>query len=172
MATIAVRESTPDDVPGVRRVARRGWEAAYGDVLDPATIERALEEWYAPAFVRESVERADVVHLVAVDESGRDGAVVGYTGGWVPDADDPERGVVGTLYVDPDRWGAGIGTRLFERALDALRGQGVTRVTIRVLAENAVGRSFYESRGFEVAAESADDLFGETRPAVTYASEI
>jgi GNAT superfamily N-acetyltransferase len=105
------------------------------------------------------------------DEGGEDGAVVGDAGGWVPDADDPER-VVGALYVDPDRWGAGIGTRLFERALDALREQGVTRVTIRVLAENAVGRSFYESLGFEVAAESAEDLFGETRPAVTYASEI
>ncbi|PSQ10572.1 hypothetical protein BRC98_05090, partial [Halobacteriales archaeon QS_7_68_65] len=117
-----------------------------------------------------------------------DGAVIGYVGGGVPEDD---RGAVGALYVDPDRRGeghaseasvstgdehsessGGIGTRLFERELDALAERGATRVTIRVLAANTLGRSFYESRGFEVVETSEDDLFGETRAAVTYAREI
>ena len=165
MADVTVHESTPEDVPGIRYIARRGWEAAYGDFLAAATIERAMDEWYASDTVRGQVEREAVAHFVAVE----DGEVVGYVGGGISEG---ERGAVWTFYVDPDRWGEGIGTRLFERELDALRERGATYVTIRVLAANAVGRSFYESQDFEVAEEGRDDLFGKSQPAVTYAGDI
>lgn len=165
MADVTVRESTPADAAGIQRIARRGWSAAYGDLLDRETIERAMDEWYAAESVRGQIEREDVAHFVAVENE----AVVGYVGGGVSEG---EHGAAWTFYVDPDRWDGGVGSRLFERELDALRNRGVTRVTIRVLAENAVGRSFYESRGFEVAEKGIDDIFGETRPAVTYAGGI
>ena len=184
MAGVTVRQSMPTDVAGIQRVARRGWEAAYGELLAEETIERAMNEWYAGESIREQITGGDVAHFVACEPprvsngaSGKqrdpravaDGAVIGYVGGGVPEDD---RGAVGALYVDPDRWGEGIGTRLFERELDALAERGATRVTIRVLAANTLGRSFYESRGFEVVETSEDDLFGETRAAVTYAREI
>lgn len=183
MAGVTVRQSMPADVSGIQRVARRGWEAAYGDFLAETTIERAIDEWYASEGVREQITRGDVAHFVACetnDGAGRasgdqtdPGAVeeriVGYVGGGIPE---DERGSVGALYVDPDRWEEGVGTRLFERELDALAERGASRVTIRVLAANTIGRSFYESQGFEVVETGEDDLFGETRAAVTYARDI
>lgn len=165
MTDVSVRETTVEDVPEIRNVARRGWTAAYGDFLAEATIEHAMDEWYASETVRGQVEREEIAHFVAAGN----GEIVGYVGGGISDG---ESGAVWTFYVDPSRWDEGIGTRLFEHELDALRERGVTRVTIRVLAENAVGRSFYESRGFEVIEESEDDLFGEQQPAVTYAGDI
>ncbi|WP_049901748.1 GNAT family N-acetyltransferase [Halococcus agarilyticus] len=185
MAGVTVRQSAPADVAGIQRVARRGWEAAYGEFLAVATVERAMDEWYASESVREQIVDGGVAHFVACEtgdvSEGTDGKrtdpraveqVVGYVGGGIPDANEPGRGAVWTFYVDPDRWGRGIGTRLFERELDALRERGATRVTIRVLAANAVGRSFYESQAFEVVERGEDDLFGETRAAVTYARDI
>ncbi|EMA42441.1 GNAT family N-acetyltransferase [Halococcus saccharolyticus] len=186
MAGVTVRQSTPVDVAGIQRVARRGWAAAYGDFLAEGTIDRAMDEWYASERVREQITRGDVAHFVACETGDVSGSVsgertdpraveeqvVGYVGGGIPDTNERERGAVWTFYVDPDWWGEGIGTRLFERELDALRERGASRVTVRVLAANTVGRSFYESQGFEVAETGEDDLFGETRAAVTYARDI
>ena len=212
---VSVRASRPGDVDAIRRVARRSWTAAYGDFLDPETVEAAMREWYAPDAVRALVEREDVPHVVAVVERGRpsgrepdsdpdpgpgpvrepepapdpgatagsrseagsppgrarvpaaaDGArLVGYGGGGVEDG----VGGLGALYVDPDWWGAGVGTRLLAAVTAALRERGVDRVEARVLAANEVGRAFYEARGFEPVREATTTLFGETVLEVTYA---
>jgi hypothetical protein len=45
MADVTIREATVEDVSGVQQVARAGWAAAYGDILQTETIERAMEEW-------------------------------------------------------------------------------------------------------------------------------
>ncbi|WP_254543007.1 GNAT family N-acetyltransferase [Halomarina pelagica] len=161
MTDVTVRPATPDDVPGIRRIARRGWEAAYGGFLADDTIERALAEWYDPAFVRVAIERDGTIYRVAV----ADGEVVGYATAGVDGTD----GHLTSLYVDPGRWGEGIGTRLLEAIRDRLRERGAERLEIRVLAENEVGRGFYESRGFEPVEEAETDLFGASRREVVYA---
>lgn len=80
MASVTVRQSLPEDVPDIRRIARRGWEAAYGDFLAAETIERAMDEWYAGDTIHEQITRGgDVAHFVAVGEG-----IVGYVGGGNP----------------------------------------------------------------------------------------
>ena len=44
MAGVTVRQSTPADVAGIQRIARRGWEAAYGEFLADATIESLVTD--------------------------------------------------------------------------------------------------------------------------------
>lgn len=162
---VTVRAATPDDVPGIQRVARRGWSGVYGDFLDDVTIERAMDEWYATESVRAAIERDDVAYFVATDRD----AVVGYVNA---SRGEGNRGTIGTFYVDPARWNEGIGTRLFEHALDALRERGVTRIRIEVFERNAVGRAVYESWGFAVVKRDDESLFGETASVVTYAGDI
>ena len=158
MPTVSVREAQPRDVSGIRHVARRGWQATYGDegLLSSETIETTLQEWYAPESVREQIEREDVGYFVAVD----DGAVRGYAAGGPGDRADV--GVLAAIYVHPDDWGEGIGSRLCDRVESFLAERGIDTLRIRVLAENEIGVRFYRSRGYEVAAEGEVEL-GEDR---------
>ncbi|MFD1513206.1 GNAT family N-acetyltransferase [Halomarina rubra] len=165
---VTIREATRDDVPGIRRVAREGWHAAYDEFLDETTIERVLDRWYGPASVERAVTDPDAVYLVAEPTDSTDRNVVGYVSGR---AQTDRYGSGKSFYVAPERWGEGIGSALFERLLDSLRAASVERVEFEVLAANEQARGFYESRGFDAVGESEDDLFGEVHPVVVYARD-
>jgi len=161
-----VRAATPADVPGIRRVARAGWHAAYGDLMSAETIDGTLSEYYAPEVVERGVTAEGVVYLVAVAEE----RVVGYASG-----SDAERGPgaeLGTIYVDPDRWGEGIGSRLFGSLRARLRERGYERVRATVLAENDAGLPFYEARGFERVEKREAVVGGESHRALVMAREL
>lgn len=55
-------------------------------------------------------------------------------------------GWIGNLVVDRDHRGAGIGSRLFDRALSALRARGVSTIW---LTASPAGKTIYEKRGFQ-----------------------
>lgn len=156
MSDVTVRPADPGDVSDVQRVARRGWHAAYEDVLSAETIEAKLEEWYDRATIREYVEREDVGYFVATV----DGQVLGYASGGP--SDERDVGFLGAIYVDPDRWGQGIGSRLLDRVESFLADQGYERLRFRVLAENDVGKGFYRSRGYEALERVETELGAET----------
>lgn len=152
-----IREATVDDAEVVRRVAEASWHAAHDHVLGSEAVERLLDRWYAPDDLRESIERPEAPMFVAVS----DGEVVGFAQGG-PSEEGPADAVVGRIYVHPDRWGDGYGSRLLDRLFDAFRDEGHESVWLAVLADNEVGRSFYESRGFAVHEERTVDLAGRT----------
>ncbi len=57
-------------------------------------------------------------------------------------------GHVARLYVDPDRWGRGIGTVLYETAIADLRASGFCAATLWVLEDNHRARRWYERLGW------------------------
>ena len=150
-----VRPATLDDVDGIRRVAEAGWEAAYGDILAPETRARCLAEWYSPEAVERAVTEPSVGYFVAVDDG-----VVGYASGDVTRTESVGR--LSSLYVHPDRWGDGVGTRLLDAVETNLADRGASEMRILVLAENAVGVEFYRSRGFEQVETRRTTLAGES----------
>jgi len=152
MTDVRVREAKPDDVAGILNVARRGWHATYGDILGEETIAAALDEWYDPESTAEAIEREDIGYFVAVEER-----VVGYVSG----SSNAERATLGAIYVDPERWGEGFGTRLLARFERFCRDRDCEAIELHVLSENDVGGTFYRSRGFEPVAEEQTELFGE-----------
>jgi ribosomal protein S18 acetylase RimI-like enzyme len=136
-----VREATTEDVPAIRRVAERSWEADYPDIVSRETASEGVEQWYGSERVHEELARAETGLLVA--EEGDD--VVGFAhavwGG--------EAGTVLRLYVDPDHRRAGVGGELLAATVARLLDEGVDRVKATVLAENDPGNAFYEAHGFE-----------------------
>lgn len=162
---VEVRPATPDDAAAIRRVAEAAYRATYVDIVGADGVERLLAAWYDPEDLSERLAAEDgATTYVAVD-----GEVVGYAGAVVPESENGESDRVGhlpTLYVHPDRWGEGIGGRLFDRAREHVAARGGTAMRIRVFAENDVGRRFYEDRA-TLLGEEEDDLAPLKRSART-----
>jgi ribosomal protein S18 acetylase RimI-like enzyme len=160
-----IREATPDDVPTVRSVARESWLKAYADVVPESVIEEAVAEWYADETMTRIVGDDEQVCLVAVDDRSGDEELIGFAHG----ATDGDEGDVLRLYVHPDRWHEGIGTALLEAMERRLTDMGAERMQAMVLADNEMGKAFYEDRGFEKVGEAETQLDGTTRTENVYA---
>ncbi|WP_254765843.1 GNAT family N-acetyltransferase [Salinilacihabitans rarus] len=142
--TRPIRPATTDDAASIRDVARESWHAAYDAFLGEETVEETIDEWYARDQLRESI--ADDGARVFVAEGAS--TLVGFVHAG-PAREEPSVAHLVRLYVRPGMWGEGVGSALLERAETALREDGYDRLRLVVLADNEVGVSFYESRGFE-----------------------
>lgn len=171
----AVRDRA--DVRGMDRVNRRAWRVAYADVLtddlldrEPATDAQldarleAIESWTGAEFV-----------AVDGDETGSDatgdGAVVGYAiARWGTDTKpfvDASDAGLKEVYVDPERWGEGVGSALVERVERAVPDE-YDGLVLSMLAGNDRARRFYESRGFVETGAWDDEMGGETYDTVLF----
>lgn len=61
---------------------------------------------------------------------------------------DGRRGYIHHLAVHPDYRKRGIGRRLAEATLEALRAEGINKVHLFIFNDNAAGIKFWESRGW------------------------
>lgn len=147
---VRYRRATPGDAPAVREVARRSWHAAYDALVGPETVAETVDEWYDPSDLSEQI-RAATCFRVAESDDG----VVGFVHGEY-DGEDPA--ALPRLYVHPGHWDAGAGTALLSSTEDTLREAGARGLELSVLADNDIGRSFYESRGFESVDRESSNL--------------
>jgi ribosomal protein S18 acetylase RimI-like enzyme len=151
MAGASVRPARPEDAAAIRAVGRAAWHAAYDPIHGPGTVAELFDSWWSVEDLREGANDPDRILLVAAE----DGDVCGM----VDALPDPEReGVfrVARLYVHPDSWGEGHGTRLVDGLRERLP-EGAGRLRLAVLAENDTGTSFYESYGFERVDRRVDE---------------
>jgi ribosomal protein S18 acetylase RimI-like enzyme len=143
-----IREGGPDDAEALCDLTATVWRAAYVDVLGEETVEEHLAAWYDTATVRSYFGEPAVSVYVAGDP------VVGYAFSRHDEAGD--RLHLPAIYVHPDRWGEGIGSLLLDRVETEARDLGVETVDLVVLAENSVGRGFYEGHGYERVRERGE----------------
>jgi ribosomal protein S18 acetylase RimI-like enzyme len=61
---------------------------------------------------------------------------------------DGHRGWIYSMAVAPDRRGQGLGSRLLDHALEALKKRGCVKVNLQILESNEAVRRFYEANGF------------------------
>ena len=73
-----------------------------------------------------------------------DGKIVGV----IMAGNDGRRGYIYHTAVSPDRRHEGIGTKLVEAAMEALRAAGINKVVLVVFSRNTDGNAFWEKMGF------------------------
>jgi ribosomal protein S18 acetylase RimI-like enzyme len=165
------------DVRAAIAVNRRGWRAAFGDILPAEALPDPDEDvsWaQAAAVYGEHADEEATRYLVAEAE---DGDVVGYAlfvrGAGTKDFVDPEAGEaeLRALYVAPDHWAEGIGTRLLGAGIEDLP-PSVDRVKLETFADNERGRAFYRARGFEAVGESTFEVEEVDYPTVIFARRV
>ncbi len=148
-----IRLATEDDLDGINRVARASWEADYPEILSRETVSAGVDEWYGAAALADEIGWAHTLVFVAVT----DGDIVGFVHAmWSGD-----EGHVLRLYVHPDHRREGVGAALLDRTRTELFDRDIERIDAMVLADNDLGKAFYERFGFEVADESETTIGGE-----------
>lgn len=136
-------------LPQPRLQIRRARREEFGDIVD--LISRAHAETYAPSpderarYLAEMRARAGRRHrfwrTYTVAES--DGRIVGVV--------QTVFNAVNALYVEDDRRGRGIGSRLLSAAEARLRGKGVHTMRVRVAGGFPRVIAFYERQGWRVS---------------------
>lgn len=164
---IEYRQATPDDAAAVQRVARVAWHAAHDHIVGADAVDDLLAEWYDREGLAASIAREEFPMFLAVD----DGEVAAFAQGG-PTDDGPADAVVGRIYAHPDYWGEGVGTELLGRLFDALREAGCESVWLAVMADNEVGRAFYDKHGFAVHEERTQELAGQAVEDVILVREL
>ncbi len=141
---VRIRAATAADIPdlaGVQlRSALAGFAHIFPDSIPKPTQPELEDEWAV------LVARSDRTILAATIEELIVATVVF---GSDDDTDKETDCMLLKLYVDPDFFGQGVGTTLYDEAINALRGQGYSRARLWVLEENTSARTMYERRGWE-----------------------
>ena len=143
-----VRDASEADARGMAEVQVAAWRAAYRGIVQP----QLLEELSVGA--REEVWREVIagggMTLVAGDEND---VVEGYCSLILPSRDEDagdRTAEIAATYVDPARWGQGVGGSLLREALARLGTGRWDDVTLWVFRRNAQGRAFYARSGFRL----------------------
>jgi GNAT superfamily N-acetyltransferase len=146
---VELRDATPADAHGIGTVLVRSWRAAYrgllpDDVLAGLSVPER-EKFWSDALTARAPHTGMVVATIADD-------VVGFAATGPPlvpaDRADPALGDLYALYLVPDVWRRGIGTRLHAAALDRLRAGGFTHAGLWVLDTNERALRFYLHHGW------------------------
>jgi ribosomal protein S18 acetylase RimI-like enzyme len=155
---VELRDATPADARAIAGVLVRSWRAAYrgllpDDVLADLSVSDRERFW-------SDILGARPVHTRIVVAAIAD-AIVGFAATGPPlvpdDRADPTLGDLYALYLDPDVWCRGIGTRLHAAALGRLRSCGFTHAGLWVLDTNERALRFYNRHGWTDTGRSQVD---------------
>ena len=138
------------DSRAIAEVQVETWRAAYPGIV-PDSFLAGLSVAKSEAGWRQALELGSPQLRVA----RKDGRVVGWVafGRSRDDGASADTAEVWAIYVLPAFWAAGVGCRLWRAAQARLRIEGMRRVTLWALADNARAARFYVLAGF--AAEAA-----------------
>lgn len=173
---VSVRDARVADADEMGRVMVTSWLAGHRGQMPARAWERRRDQWTpkdsARAWQRALLERDRLpdgvrdCYLVAEDDRG---TMIAVACGSVNRAD--PSGVFGevhALYVDPNRYGLGVGRLLLQQLSGCLADRGATSVQIGVLAANQGARGFYEALGGQLAGERLFDEDGDLLPESIY----
>lgn len=166
---------------GAMAVNRAAWRDAYARILPDEVLRRIavpagerLRERYADA------RREGQQFLVAADPAtGAEGDQVEISGFaqfvWRPKLSKPfvgdDEAGLRALYVDPERQGEGIGSRVLRHGIDRLPAD-TEAVVLETFRDNDAARGFYEARGFTSRTEATFEVDGKSYPTVVYEKQI
>ncbi len=137
-----LRPAIPDDAPAVARVHVRSWQAAYRTLLPDEYLDQLRPEDRAHNYDFRHTDPLQPQTIVAANE----GSIYGFVTTMPSrDKDLADHGELCALYVDPEKWGQGIGAALVAAARSRLVELGFHKAFLWVLAGNLRAERFYRT---------------------------
>jgi ribosomal protein S18 acetylase RimI-like enzyme len=159
---ILLREPTVPDVPALARLHWLAWDRTYRGICDDGWLDtlspQVFEGYHAARFDPNGALDAREPFVVAVNPDRRD-ELLGFaragpnrpttpTGDPIPPCRATECSAeLYAIYVHPEHQGRGIGSKMWDHLLDALRERGHRSMCLWVLSDNTTARRFYQARG-------------------------
>jgi GNAT superfamily N-acetyltransferase len=148
-----IRRATTEDVAAIRRIYTQAVLESAPEHYSPDQIQ-ALVKSASQGFQGYSPSHDDQVVLVAEDPEGN---VIGYA------HLDQQRAGVEAVFVHPDHWRRGVGSRLMQALEEVGRQAGLTELNLDAML-NAV--AFYEHAGYQAERQMNYPLHGVEIPCV------
>ena len=155
-----LRTAQPSDSAAVAEVHVRSWQGGYRGLLPGEYLDALRPEDRAHYYTFGDPDPLKPATIVAIEAE----AICGFaTVGPSRDRDDEGTGELLALYVDPHRWGLGIGRALIEAARDRLAHHGYENASLWVLSGNRRAERFYMIGGWEPDGTRRHDQIGGLR---------
>ena len=140
---VTIKRAEMVHVDGIARVCCEGCIETYKGIRSIANIERNNQRFYNHERISKEIGESPGWdgYIVALDHN----AVVGAIGEGMLHNEVSE---VYVLYLDPNRRGEGIGTKLLDFLTTIQREKGAKKQWVSVQKGNRKGIPFYERRGF------------------------
>jgi len=154
----------------VARVHVRSWQVAYRTLLPDDCLDQLRPEDRAQKYDFATLDPLKPRTIVAAEE----GLIHGFaTTAPSRDPDLQHHGELCALYVDPDKWGRGIGAALIAGARASLSGLGFRNAFLWVLAGNVRAERFYGiDRWVPDGHRRTDSVWGVTVNEIRYQREL
>jgi len=147
-----IRPAEPADLEALAWMHHASFVAGNGPHLPPPrlielTPAAGLERWR-----RVLAERPTGAALLVLEQAGR----LAGTAGAGPNRGEEHVGELYSLYVDPEHWRRGLGTRLHDAALEHLGRAGWSEGILWVLEGNTGAQRFYEFLGWRLDGDRTE----------------
>ena len=140
-----LRPAMPEDSMAVARVHVRAWQAAYRGLMPDDYLDALRPQDRAQGYDFAGLDPARPRTLVVADAD----TILGFaTISPARDGDAAGQGELCALYVDPDRWGRGIGRALASAARAEIHRLGFSTAVLWVVAGNTRAQRFYRADGW------------------------
>jgi GNAT superfamily N-acetyltransferase len=156
LAGLTLKKAGTEHVAGIAKVCSEGWRATYGYLEDDAYVEQVIEDYYNhDRILKEVTEFSEDWHgYFVVEEEGHVAGAIG--GGTTGDG----IGEIYVFYMDPDKRGLGIGSKLLSFYTDYQKSLGIKEQWVSAQKGNEKGIPFYEARGFVKQSEKVSRRTG------------
>lgn len=149
-----IRPATVDDAEAIAVNHILSWQGMYKDfipesILQELSIEERTQQWHD--LISQNVK------VLVVELAGK---IVGFASICTfRDDDDRSNGEISAIYLHPDYWRLGLGTKLCLAALAELSTLGYKTIYLWVLSDNHQAHKFYESLGFHATDKTKMEEF-------------
>jgi len=161
---IAIRQAETSDIQQIQAVASAAWLATYKELYSLDFIHGFIGRAYSQEQLSGAIERDHLepvpLFLVAINEEGQ---LIGYAH-IQPEGDRTYELL--RLYVRPDHQRSGAGSLLLQEYLMTLTS--MISLFAWVERDNAIGRAFYEQKGFVPTEKMLETMAGHTTVLVRY----
>lgn len=159
--SITIRNATVADAYNFSYVVCESWKAAYKDIVTPEEMKKNTDiEKRTSVFEKRITSASETDQFLIAYDEGKPCGIC-----WTRQSCDEKMegyGEVVAIYTLPECWGKCVGKRLIDSAIEGLKSQGFTKVSLWAFEGNSRARQFYTKYGFNFDGTYKHSEFTDT----------